>query len=165
MDPSNPYCEWPETCHRHKENNKLPFCASHNIESRKAERTGSREKKVYNIPRVSKKGARDEAAKQKAYDHLKKTTEMVCSSCGTTHSLTPSHILPQSQYGSFKADTRNILWDCITCHHKYEHGTLAQCETLGNWKQRLDIIQLLSPIYFFRRFKLFLADYRREKNI
>lgn len=161
---SNPYCEWPG-CTKHKENNMLPFCGNHNREQRKTDSQGSRQKKVYTIPKRSEKGSKREAEKQKAYNVLKSTTEMVCSNCGTTHSLTPSHILPQGQYGTFAADVRNILWDCVECHMKYEHGTLKECETLSNWKQRLDIIQFLSPIYFFRRFGLLLAQYRREKNM
>ncbi len=164
MNPQDPYCEWPEGCTSHKENNRLPYCGTHNHEQRRIDSQGSRQKKVYVIPKRSAKGIKREAEKQKVYKTMT-VTEMVCSACGTTHSLTPSHILPQGQYGAFAADSRNVVWDCIECHTKWEHGNLSQCEELSNWPQRLDIIEELSPIYFFRRFGLILAEYRRKKNI
>lgn len=159
-------CTWTEEeCFNLCEGN-TDYCATHNHALRKQAKADSKPKKEpYKIPTHSKTGARKEAAKQKAYDIVKATQPHSCSNCGTIHDLTPSHVLPQSQWGTFAADPRNIILDCVECHNWWEHGTLEDCEQLTNWKQRLDIIQELAPIYFFRRFGQLLHEYRRQKNI
>ena len=159
-------CTWDEEpCDNMCEGN-APFCGTHNKETRKRAKAKDAPKKpAYKIPTHSKTGARKEAEKQKAYVIVKATQPHCCSNCGTTHDLTPSHVLPQGQWGTFAADPRNIILDCVECHNWWEHGTLEDCEQLSNWKQRLDIIELLAPIYFFRRFGLLLSEYRRQKKV
>lgn len=152
-----------EGCSRPVENKDTGLCATHSAALRKAART--KEKKVYTIPRVSKKGQQREAALAATTKKMDATMHHVCSSCGTTHSLTHSHILPKSQYPKYAATPMNIVYDCINCHERYEHGTLEQCSSLGNWRHRLNVIQSLAPEYFFRRFGLLISEYRQQTNL
>lgn len=79
-------------------------------------------KKNYQIPRRSKRAV--EKADRVALAKIQKLndTPLFCESCGLTGTrLTPSHILPQSEYPELAGDIENIHWHCdYPCHDNCE---------------------------------------------
>ncbi len=160
------FCKEPG-CELRAENQDTGHCATHGRAARKKatqQAQAETRDKPKPIKQLSKKGQQREAEINKAYKEIAAERPHHCCNCGDQE-CTHSHILPRGQYGTFAADKRNIVYDCFVCHDIWEHGTLADVEQMSTFKMRLDIIQLLSPIYFFRRFGLILSEYRRDKNV
>lgn len=115
------------------------------------------------IKQRSTKQERINRAIAAVYAKMDATQPMICLCCGDPR-VTHSHILPRSQYKTFAANPRNIVYQCVTHHDIWEHGPLEAVEQLGNFNTILDRIEELAPYYFFRRFGVILEDYLNERK-
>ena len=67
--------------------------------------------------------------------------DIFCTGCGTTSSLSHSHLVPRSKRGDLTAVRENITWHCMDkCHDIWEHGTLEQMKTLDDFEKNMKYI-------------------------
>jgi hypothetical protein len=144
-------------CDNYVENPDLGLCASCAREARKV----PKEKKRYEIPKISKKKSKALRKKNQAYEKMDRTVPRYCSGCGRADvPLSHSHLIPVSQRPDLEADLRNIVYDCLSiggrtgCHDIWEHGSLADKMDLNNFQERVKILEELDPEYYHRVFTL-----------
>lgn len=97
--------------------------------------------------KVSKREARNVRNKHKAYDIMAETREHVCSGCGTGSNLTHSHLVPVAQNKKLEAVVSNIVYQCVSCHHVFEHD-LEGRKLLLDYEDNMRKISILDPGYY-----------------
>ncbi len=130
------------------ENIKFMLCSGCNIYRPK-------EKKKYQLKKVSPQGAKRTAEKKAAYKVMDETTEHICSGCGQGGvPLSHSHLIPVSLRKDLEADPENIVYDCLTigngigCHDIWEHGTINERQMLLNYEYRMRMVFKKDIKYF-----------------
>jgi hypothetical protein len=104
------------------------------------------------IPVMSEKYKKRNKAKMQTYNEIAEKEITWCESCGTTSKpLSRSHILPVGQYRQFEAVEENIIIECygdsLSCHYKWENGTLDQKMKMETWERKVGVILRLAPSY------------------
>lgn len=94
-------------------------CASHNFSDRKAAKEALKEKKIYTIPKVSKKMSKElKTYSQKRKEHLKKHPYCQLKLQGCTGRATEIH--HSSKRGINLNNEETFLSGCNNCHHIVE---------------------------------------------
>lgn len=76
-----------------------------------------KEKKVYKIPKVSKK----QAKKNREIAKIKMSLSAICVVCKTRPTIDPAHLLPRSTYPEYYTEEWNLVGMCRCCHDKYDN--------------------------------------------
>lgn len=101
------------------------------------------------IRRKSKKQNSIDRELKKVYQEMAINRPHLCTSCGTSHQLSHSHLIPRSRRRDLVADPNNITYHCLTCHKKWENGTTA--DEMADFKRNMDYIKSVDEQYFHIR--------------
>jgi 5-methylcytosine-specific restriction endonuclease McrA len=71
--------------------------------------------------------------------------EYICTGCGATDALTPSHLVPRSRKRSLVAVARNVTWHCLTCHPIWESPKRME---LNDYTENMVIVKELDEEYY-----------------
>lgn len=113
------------------------FCLSCNNDRNSAQKTQPLQ------PKVSK-----EQKQKVAYQKFDLLTPHVCAGCGSTKSLSHSHIIPRSIDSTLEDNIENMTFHCLIglnnsegCHSKWESNNWEKMSSLLDFEQRLDYIK------------------------
>jgi len=135
------YCSFPD-CDRHAFINGL--CYTHDKEKKKEAKDKLKVKKIYKIPAKSKKQKAKDKELHKVYNEMDNRETQYCTGCGTTETLTHSHLLPRSLFKKHEASPDNIVFHCLKCHSVWE--SLLSCN-LMDYQINMKKMQQLEPQY------------------
>lgn len=76
----------------------------------------------------------------------------LCQGCLGSSRLTISHIIPISIRKDLEFELENIQLECMTCHTKWEHGSLETKKQLLNYHVKIDYIKRVDNHYYERKF-------------
>lgn len=133
-----------------KDSNGCWVCYDERRLSGKATAKKNKPKQRYEIPKVSDKKKKREAALAKVRAPMKKQVRR-CQSCGTTEGpLDYSHILSVKHYPKHEAHPLNAVIECRSCHTLWESGTYAEKVQQRSWYYKKMIIEFLEPDYLHK---------------
>lgn len=78
---------------------------------------------------------------KKVYEEIAEEREQICEGCRNTHVITHSHTIPKSRRKDLELQKKNIVYLCMKCHTKWEHGTLEDKNTLLNFNEMIEYIK------------------------
>lgn len=82
------------------------------------------------------------------YAEIALEREHKCESCGGSDMLSHSHIIPRSRRKDLETCKENIIYQCLPCHSKWEHGTLKEKWSLSNFQNMMDYIEKTDFQYY-----------------
>jgi hypothetical protein len=117
-------------------------------------------KKLYQLPKVSKKQQAKSVGLSKLKEQRMKSVKW-CETCGYTYKgktdIQYSHILPQSTYPEFALHPLNGLLECNKCHHVWTFGTAQERKGQASFKKKLLLAHQISPEFAEKMTKDFIV--------
>ena len=108
--------------------------------------------KASQIPLKTNKKMNQKSSKQKKIDSAYSETlkilakrEYICTGCGATDGLTPSHLVPRGVRRDLVAVARNVTWHCLTCHPIWESPRRME---LNDYVENMEIVRRLDEKYY-----------------
>jgi hypothetical protein len=85
---------------------------------------------------------------KEVYAEISNEREHICESCGTKEMLSHSHIIPRSRRKDLECDKENIIYQCLKCHHIWEHGTAKEKAGLPNFEKIIEYIKKVDSEFY-----------------
>ena len=108
--------------------------------------------KASQVPLKNTKKMNQKSSKQKVIDvaysgtlKILEKREYICTGCGATDGLTPSHLVPRSWNRSLVAVARNVTWHCLVCHPLWESPRRME---LNDYEDNMEIVKKLDEDYY-----------------
>lgn len=125
------------------------LCAEKNRERLDLQKSDSyKDKKKKSFITSSIKQKENVLLLKQVYDEIANEREHICEGCGTNKTITHSHTIPRSRRKDLELDKNNIVYLCMNCHWKWEHGTKKQKAELLNLPKMLNYIFDVDTEYF-----------------
>jgi 5-methylcytosine-specific restriction endonuclease McrA len=98
------------------------------------------------LKRISKKQSLVNRKLKKIYEEIYSERGHYCTGCGTSDSLTHSHIIPRSRRADLTTDKRNITYHCLSCHNKWEGKQRVE---LMDYERNMAYIKEVDKEYYY----------------
>jgi len=108
----------------------------------------NKKKKISKFIKQSLKQKENILRLKEVYAEIEKEREHVCESCESKTMLSHSHIIPRSRRKDLETDKKNIIYQCLTCHSIWEHGTQKQKAGLLNFDKMMEYIKSVDNEYY-----------------
>jgi len=82
------------------------------------------------------------------YRQMAEEEDIFCTGCGTTSTLSHSHLVPRSKRSDLTAVRENITWHCFRCHDIWEHGTLEQLMAMNDFEKNMRYVWEVDLDYY-----------------
>ena len=96
--------------------------------------------------RVSKKQQKIIRELIQVYKTMRETRGQYCTGCGSSDSLTHSHIITRSRRPDLQTDINNITYHCVECHNKWEGKQRVE---LMDYERNMAYIKEVDKEYYY----------------
>lgn len=118
------------------------LCESKNKERLEEQRTPNFKIKKHNS--ILKQLSKEQLIKielKKVYEEIAREREQLCAGCEKTNVITHSHTISRRRRKDLELEKENIVYLCMKCHTKWEHGSELDKRSLINFDEMMEYIK------------------------
>lgn len=82
------------------------------------------------------------------YTEIANEREQICEGCKNTNIITHSHTIARSKRKDLELEKDNIVYLCMSCHTKWEHGDEIDKRSLLNFDNMMEYIKNVDNSYY-----------------